>query len=824
MQAMSPLRLALERVCENEWCKQTYKVKDFENHAQQCELKRPMSCFKCGKVFAREGIKAHSGTCVPTPCSFCKTSVIERLLKYCPLHIKSTKLKRSVAVYNLKDFWNRSCAKFKSPNDIAAGKIQHCYRLVRMRVLFYDIIFRVILREMEVARESLIVTKRPPVETEAGGPPVAPQKRRSQLTTKCAHQDIPQGHYFPRDASPITMAIVKMMLDDFERGVRLPYAAAWRICDEALSHLCSLRNVQHVTPPEGARSYDGRWAMGGKIVVVGDLHGQLHDLLHIINENGLPDMNKGTYYIFNGDFVDRGANSVEILLGIYGMMIACPGGVFLNRGNHEVFYMNEDYGFDVEVTTKYDRPMYHLIQRTFNALPLCTCVSRRVLVLHGGVPRLPGITLEFIDTIKRFRPMPMPETDQPEEDVAFQDILWSDPWDLPGIGVSERGAGTMFGKDITERFLEDNNLRLIIRSHEPFLKGYEEHHDGKVVTIFSASNYDGDDSNKASYAVITAARPDQPSYHTYRVRDIRELTLNTTGNVRPEHTTLQSSALDEVLRHIREKIYIKRHQLLKFFNAMDITRRGTIWKVEWVEAMRTVLSMEVPWFFLRMFLAEVEDDSGRINYMRFLWRYQNRLMMRWMKQLEKVVVNKVSCALDKKRDAFVAQLTSSTTITFMEFERILHSLDIGIRDEELFQLFTFFDREFDGHLPVDRILQYLSKQSCNPTDSNLWELECMQELQNMFISGRMSLEHAFRAMDGVGKGTLDMGQFVKGMTMLNRTLRIPLEPHQMKDLYECVDIDKDGVISFNDFVDSFSVQDVVYDMSIHRHNSSFVIH
>ena len=815
------------RRCTHSWCKSEISSENYFEHQQQCQQEKPMECFKCGQCFILRTIKSHAVGCHPVCCEGCGRVVLPRLLKYCPEGVYSAKRGEVVPVETPLALVERSTPDGTSELEHAAIRIQRTLRLARCRTILTENIFRLILREMTLARESHIVTQHHSMNDKSGrnGELTNSSRKRSALTTQCTKSDIPVDHYFPRElTSPLTMSVATCMMEDFTSGGRLPYAAAWRVCEEALGHLRSLPNVQHLDPPEGARSYDGRWTAGGKIVVVGDLHGQLHDLVHILHECGLPDPYKGTYYVFNGDFVDRGASSVEILLLLYTMMLACPQGVFLNRGNHEVYYMNEDYGFDVEVSTKYDRPIYHLIQRTFNAIPLCTCIARKVLVLHGGLPRLPGVTLAHIDAVHRFRPMPMPESDQCAEDTIFQDILWSDPWEQEGLGVSERGAGTLFGPDVTEAFLERNQLCLLLRSHEPFLRGYEEHHGGKVVTIFSASNYDGEDSNRASYAIVNASRADQPSYHSYRAHDMQELTLLHPGegihgnSPRHPHPGLSphpahSSAVEDVLRYIRERIYVKRHELLKYFNTMDVTKKGSVWKVEWVEAMRTVLSMEVPWFFLRIFLAEEDPETHRVNYTQFLWRYQNRLMLCWMNQLEGVVLHKLRVALRDKKERLLHQVADARVVTFTEFESLLHNLGIGLRDAEIFHLFTFFDRDFDGFLSVHRILDSLSETDpdTEPQEETLWELEVMQELQSIFISGRMSLEHVFRAMDRDGSGVLDLDAFVKGMTMLNRALSSPLDNIQMRELFNCVDVDQDGEISFQDFIDSFSVHDVVYD-------------
>jgi len=69
------------------------------------------------------------------------------------------------------------------------------------------------------------------------------------------------------------------------------------------------------------------------------------------------------------------------------------------------------------------------------------------------------------------------------------DLLWSDPQPQLGRSSSKRGVGTQFGPDVTKRFLKENNLDYVIRSHEVKHEGYEVMHDGKCITIFSAPNY-----------------------------------------------------------------------------------------------------------------------------------------------------------------------------------------------------------------------------------------------------------------------------------------------------------------------------------------------
>jgi serine/threonine-protein phosphatase 5 len=85
------------------------------------------------------------------------------------------------------------------------------------------------------------------------------------------------------------------------------------------------------------------------------------------------------------------------------------------------------------------------------------------------------VTLEDIRRIDRFK--------EPPDEGLMCELLWSDPSPLPGRTPSKRGVGVAFGPDVTRKFLEQNNLDLLVRSHEVKEAGYEVEHNGQLVTV-----------------------------------------------------------------------------------------------------------------------------------------------------------------------------------------------------------------------------------------------------------------------------------------------------------------------------------------------------
>jgi len=216
-----------------------------------------------------------------------------------------------------------------------------------------------------------------------------------------------------------------------------------------------------------------------EISVCGDVHGQFYDLLNIFEINGLPS--ESNPYLFNGDFVDRGSFSVEVILTLFVWKLLYPNHMHLTRGNHESRNLNQIYGFQDEVTAKIDKHAFELFSEAFNWLPLAMVISNRILVLHGGLFSEDGVTLADLRKINR--------NQRPPDAGLMCEMLWSDPQEQPGRAQSKRGVGINFGADVSTRFLRENKLDLLVRSHEVKQGGYEVTHDGKVITVFSAPNY-----------------------------------------------------------------------------------------------------------------------------------------------------------------------------------------------------------------------------------------------------------------------------------------------------------------------------------------------
>ena len=225
--------------------------------------------------------------------------------------------------------------------------------------------------------------------------------------------------------------------------------------------------------------------------VCGDIHGQYYDLLRIFEHCGYP----GEYnYLFLGDYVDRGKQSLETVCLLMCYKIKFPDKVTLLRGNHESSVTNRIYGFYDECKRRYNVRLWRSFTDLFNWLPVAAIIDDKILCMHGGLsPELKN--LQNIQDISR--PTDIPDTG------LLCDLLWSDPdKDVLEYDENDRGVSVIFGEKIVQDFNKKNDLDLIIRAHQVVDDGYEFFAQRQLITIFSAPNYCGEFDNSAGIMII----------------------------------------------------------------------------------------------------------------------------------------------------------------------------------------------------------------------------------------------------------------------------------------------------------------------------------
>ncbi|KAF5747694.1 putative protein phosphatase-1 [Tripterygium wilfordii] len=202
------------------------------------------------------------------------------------------------------------------------------------------------------------------------------------------------------------------------------------------------------------------------INICGDIHGQYPDLLRLFEYGGFPpDSN----YLFLGDYVDRGKQSIETICLLLAYKIKFPNNIFLLRGNHECASINRIYGFYDECKRRFSVRLWKTFTDCFNCLPVTAIVDGKILCMHGGLS-------PEMDSLDQIRAIERP-ADVPDQGLLC-DLLWADPdKDIQGWGENDRGVSYTFGADKVAEFLKKHDLDLICRAHQVFLKSFDNRDD-----------------------------------------------------------------------------------------------------------------------------------------------------------------------------------------------------------------------------------------------------------------------------------------------------------------------------------------------------------
>ena len=259
--------------------------------------------------------------------------------------------------------------------------------------------------------------------------------------------------------------------------------------------------------------------LGAPIKICGDIHGQYTDLLRLFEYGGFPPevrwwwfcwVSRGLLllfltstfvpsflqanYLFLGDYVDRGKQSLEVVCLLFAYKIKYPENFFILRGNHECAGINRIYGFYDECRRRFSVKLWKAFCNTFNCLPCTAVIDDKIICMHGGLsPELSQ--MEQIANIAR--PCDVPDTG------LLCDILWADPDpSITGWNENDRGVSFTFGGDVVRQFLRRHDLDLVVRAHQVVEDGYEFFAGRELVTVFSAPNYCGEFDNAGAMMTV----------------------------------------------------------------------------------------------------------------------------------------------------------------------------------------------------------------------------------------------------------------------------------------------------------------------------------
>eukprot|EP01059_Diplonema_ambulator_P030678 TRINITY_DN5346_c1_g1_i3.p1 TRINITY_DN5346_c1_g1~~TRINITY_DN5346_c1_g1_i3.p1 ORF type:complete len:589 (+),score=112.58 TRINITY_DN5346_c1_g1_i3:44-1768(+) len=256
------------------------------------------------------------------------------------------------------------------------------------------------------------------------------------------------------------------------------------------------------------------------LYVFGDIHGNFDDL-HYFLERLIPFGEikvAAASFLFLGDYVDRGDFGLECAVTLLALKCLAPHKINLLRGNHETPEVNGDiaeYGelsFKHECIRKFGEKhgdqVWEAINKVFRLLPGAAVIDNQIFCAHGGIPRFNGgkdDRLAVLDS-PEFPRLPRIQNVPGLPEGAFiarcrqmmEDLVWSDPagahdiLDDHGFGENRRGPGLKtFGRRAVDEFLNYYGYTHIFRAHQEKSNGLRISDSGRVVTIFSTSDYVG---------------------------------------------------------------------------------------------------------------------------------------------------------------------------------------------------------------------------------------------------------------------------------------------------------------------------------------------
>lgn len=242
----------------------------------------------------------------------------------------------------------------------------------------------------------------------------------------------------------------------------------------------AIKVIRYQQPPRlGVKGKLVTLPSDGEVIVVGDIHGDIDSLEHILRETGFEEClmeGEDLYLLCLGDYIDRGPGQVQVLMRLLRLLEGYPGRVVLLRGNHEgprgVPFHPHDFPYvlrDAYGSEAVD--IYREFRDLCDELYTAAVAPEKTLFLHGGVP----VGLNSLNDLA------YANMEHPARDTLVQ-ALWNDPVEESGAHLSPRGVGRLFGPDVAYNALRSLGVSSMVRSHQS-CDGFKWV--GDTLTVFS---------------------------------------------------------------------------------------------------------------------------------------------------------------------------------------------------------------------------------------------------------------------------------------------------------------------------------------------------
>ncbi|CAL8326985.1 unnamed protein product [Arctogadus glacialis] len=427
--------------------------------------------------------------------------------------------------------------------------------------------------------------------------------------------DVPEIYSGPHLTFPLTLEQASGLVDAFRNKRQLHSRYVLQLLLDTWRLLRKFPNISRVSTCQSK-----------EITICGDLHGQLEDLLLIFYKNGMPSHERP--YVFNGDFVDRGDDSIEVLLILFSFLLLYPNDVHLNRGNHEDHIVNLRYGFTKEVLTKYKmhgKRILKLLQKIFSWLPLATVIDQKVLVLHGGISDATDLSvLARVDRHKYVSALRPPKKRHPS--AANVSVDYEEEAPSSGRRRSSVALPRPLPRPLTRGTFQNTSLPDFSERVRPPAGGAAERrgrlalrgalHGGSQEALGAAQD-SGESGDHSEDEWKQSAGPDAAVSCPLELMYARHSPHDSpVGPCSTGRALLYRVGQTEhsALRVLRKQLFSHKSDLISAFQDLDKENTGLVSLKDWAEAVEGVMHLGLPWRMLRSQLISRRACDGAVDY------------------------------------------------------------------------------------------------------------------------------------------------------------------------------------------------------------------